>query len=402
MNALTREFRRRQRNLQKNYSRLRPCGRARCPNSALKPCWLSRKDDLHEGLKLAGYLRSQSGLGRSARLLIQAARTAAIQVSTRNLLLPGRQSQDELYEEFDQCLPMRAELLVKDMYRIDIHALATCRKSHNILYPFWELSNIHPDDARHLRHFDTHWAPSRFIFDLIANAQPRPVHYVPQPVELPEECRAKPLPGNRLKCITFFDFSSFFVRKNPVGGIKAFQAAFPKKSEDVSLVVKMHGKPREEEWQLLQEAISEDARIELVNRVLTRGEMQELIDDCDVYLSLHRAEGFGFGPAEALASGKAVISTDYSGTTDFLNNETGFPVSFDMIPVARNEYIGDRRGLWADPSIEHAAEHLKSLYDNPDQILEKARAGHALLTANHSAEAVGRRMRRLLEADGII
>ena len=45
--------------------------------------------------------------------------------------------------------------------------------------------------------------------------------------------------------------------------------------------------------------------------------MLDLIHCCDVYVSLHRAEGFGLGMAEAMKMGKAVIATNYSGNTDF-------------------------------------------------------------------------------------
>ena len=53
--------------------------------------------------------------------------------------------------------------------------------------------------------------------------------------------------------------------------------------------------------------------------------MDALMQSCDVFISLHRSEGFGFGAAEALAAGKAVVATDYAGTTDFITADTGYP-----------------------------------------------------------------------------
>ena len=47
--------------------------------------------------------------------------------------------------------------------------------------------------------------------------------------------------------------------------------------------------------------------------------MMQLINSIDSLISLHRSEGFGLHLAEAMAMGKAVIATNWSGNTDFMN-----------------------------------------------------------------------------------
>jgi hypothetical protein len=42
---------------------------------------------------------------------------------------------------------------------------------------------------------------------------------------------------------------------------------------------------------------------------------------------------------EAMNFGKAVIGTDFSGSTDFLSEQTGFPVSYELRPLQPNEYV---------------------------------------------------------------
>ena len=78
--------------------------------------------------------------------------------------------------------------------------------------------------------------------------------------------------------------------------------------------------------------------------------------------SLHRAEGFGLGMAEAMKMGKPVIATDYSGNTDFTLPDNACLVGFSLIDVQPGEnYDLEGDSVWADPDVEEAAEHMRFL-----------------------------------------
>src|SRR5690606_518886 len=126
------------------------------------------------------------------------------------------------------------------------------------------------------------------------------------------------------------DGNSTLARKNPLGVIAAFQTAFPLARCTVGLVVKAMNPPED---CALHNAIAADPRIRLIDRRLPRAEAEALLACCDAHLSLHRAEGFGRIPAEALALGLPVIATGWSGTADYLTPETGFPVDYALVPV---------------------------------------------------------------------
>ena len=98
--------------------------------------------------------------------------------------------------------------------------------------------------------------------------------------------------------------------------------------------------------------------------------------DHDVFLSLHRSEGFGLGCAEALAVGNIVVSTDYGGTRDFISEETGFPVDWKRVDVGEGEYVEAEEATWAEPSIDHAAHRLREVYDAPRLARNRALVGH--------------------------
>ena len=108
-----------------------------------------------------------------------------------------------------------------------------------------------------------------------------------------------------------------------------------------------------------------DPRINVIDTLLSRNEISALIESHHVFLSLHRSEGLGLGCAEALAAGNAVIATDYGGSAEFIGTSTGFPVTWSPVQVGSEDYVLSGDSTWAEPSVGHATELLRSIYENP-------------------------------------
>jgi hypothetical protein len=156
-----------------------------------------------------------------------------------------------------------------------------------------------------------------------------------------------------------FDLKSTAIRKNPMGSLEAFQQAFPPRSgglsERVALMIKTFPPQRfSAEWHWLQARAAEDQRIHLVVDSLDRNDLLALYGCCDVFLSLHRSEGFGRGMAEALQLGLDVIATDYSGNTDFCTGPLAHPVRWRPAPIPRGAYPCADGHSWAEPDLDHA------------------------------------------------
>ena len=174
-----------------------------------------------------------------------------------------------------------------------------------------------------------------------------------------------------------FDLNSTAIRKNPMAALEAFQLAFPLPhlpatfglecnhhplSEHVALMIKTFPPQRfSAEWHWLQARATEDSRIHLIAESLERDELLALYGCCDVFLSLHRSEGFGRGMAEALQLGLDVIATDYGGNTDFCTGPLAHPVRCHEVPIPRGAYPCADGHVWGEPDLDHAAQLMRQV-----------------------------------------
>ena len=69
--------------------------------------------------------------------------------------------------------------------------------------------------------------------------------------------------------------------------------------------------------------------------------------------------------AEAMALGLPVIGTAYSGSADFLNPDTGYPVPFTLVPVKSGEYPDHAGQVWAEPDVDAAAAAMRAIVERP-------------------------------------
>ena len=161
---------------------------------------------------------------------------------------------------------------------------------------------------------------------------------------------------------------------------------------EVSLLIKSTG-PKELDAtasQQLENISTLDMRITILDQSLSRDEMLSLIDNCDCYISLHRSEGFGLGMAEALAMGKPVIATDYSGNRDFLSADTGFPVPFSLRKLMPGEYPMGEGQSWAEPDLRVAVQQMRAVFANREERQTRAARGERYIEGHYSGEIVAK------------
>ncbi|MBC7602557.1 MAG: glycosyltransferase [Ramlibacter sp.] len=182
--------------------------------------------------------------------------------------------------------------------------------------------------------------------------------------------------------------------------LQAFQFAFPHGDENVGLVIKSTGAAyhHPDVKAVIEAAAAKDRRILIMDRSMPREEILGLIRASDVYVSLHRAEGFGLGMAEAMTFERIVIGTDYSGCTDFLTEKTGYPVPYDLRPLGAHEYPWSHGQTWAEPDQKAAIEIMRHVAANPSQGKARGKIAREHVLRLYNPAAVGEAMRKRLDA----
>lgn len=364
--------------------------------------WISTPTRLLDGLCITGYLRSEIGLGQAARCLAYACDSQRLPLSFRHLPLPGRDNDEEFGTKCNQIADRKANLLVIGLSSIVALQDEIRGGQTNILYPFWELSRIPAQWLTVASRFDEIWAPSSFVAAGFQESFGRPVRTMRPAVRLPPTLpEPRPL-RDRLRFFTYLDFDSYATRKNPMATVMAFKAAFGAEHPDVELVVKTRGVLDGGSRALLGSLTASDPRIRIIDRILDRQAMDALMKAADVFVSLHRSEGFGYGAAEALAAGKAVIATDYGGTTDFVSQASGYPVDYDLVSVRPGEYVAVEGQVWAEPRQESAVAAMRAIFDDPDEAWARAAHGFEVLRRQYAPQVVGAEMERQLRELGLV
>ena len=121
-------------------------------------------------------------------------------------------------------------------------------------------------------------------------------------------------------------------------------------ADQVALLIKTHRPSKtNQNWNRLKAEAAKDHRLHILERTLPRTALLKLYAACECFISLHRAEGFGRGIAEALLLGLDVIATDHGGNTDFCKGPLANPVRCHMVRVKNGEYPYHRGQEWAQP-----------------------------------------------------
>ncbi|MEO6966875.1 MAG: glycosyltransferase [Rhodanobacteraceae bacterium] len=329
-----------------------------------------------KGVNLCGYVRGELGLGESVRAFARALAQSGYPFSLVDYAVPTHANGDDhsldTWLVADANYPSSVYFVNPDQMLLNCAYFEARKHAGRYLigYWFWELEYFPEAWRSAFDLVDEVWVASEFVRRCVAAATDKPVMLMPMPIDfaspvaLDRQCFG--LPADRFVFLFTLDYHSYPQRKNPEGVIAAFRAAFPRDRKDVHLLIKTLNADRLPDAHLRAvAAAATDPRIVVSDVRLSRVETSALIACSDVYVSLHRSEGFGLGMAEAMALGKPVIATGYSGNVDFMSERDACLVDFQMVDLAPNAYPHWQNQRWAEPDIARAARYMRRLADDP-------------------------------------
>ena len=249
--------------------------------------------------------------------------------------------------------------------------------SHLVAFPYLELPAPNATQQLGLRIADEIWTASQFNKDALSRfkATYRVGSAVrslqPMGKSVAREYAYRNISSNAdFVFLAAGDALSGAHRKNLLGVLRAFVNAF-QKSVPVKLVIKIHSSERVLDrneihvWNILRSAANQDNRIILIDKIFEERIYNALIEGADCFVSLHRAEGFGFHLIESMALGTPVITTAYSGNMDFCTKETCLLIPADIVNVKHGYYPRARSSdTWGEPDIKAAILAMRLMYSD--------------------------------------
>ncbi len=323
-------------------------------------------------IRVVGYLEGSHGIAASARLAARAFESLGVPVERLDVTHAKLDWQGRL------TAPLSAGAWIFHLNPPELLAALACLGPRHLVGPrygywAWELPKAPARWRRDAALVDEVWAPSRFTADSLIGAA-RPVRVVPHPIFLEDYAKVRPEPRTAaFQGVSVFDFNSALARKNPEGAIAAWAQAFGDDPDAVLTLKTQNGAMFPDKLAALSAAAPANVRI--VDEVWPYERVKGLIAGADVLVSLHRAEGFGLTPAEAMAMGTPVLATGWSGVMDFMDADSALLVSATQVKVKDPQGIYPAGQSWADPDIEAAADGLRRLRDEPALRRRLAKAG---------------------------
>jgi glycosyltransferase involved in cell wall biosynthesis len=347
------------------------------------------------GVNLVGCLRAEDGTGGAARGLLEVLRRAQSPVSLHTCTATGSRQRADLDTALDT--PSVYDTTIACVGAGELPVLNELMQGAMPVAPTtvglwaWEVEAFPAWMARSAALVDEVWVCSHFVAAAIAPVCAVPVHVFAPPVVVPERVgevdRARVGLTEDFTFLFCFDFARGFDRKNPLAVVQAFRRAFPP-GAGPRLVVKSVNAERFPLASARLHAAADDRPDIVVRDGYESTERQlALTAAADCYVSLHRAEGYGLTLAEAMAAGRPVIATGYSGNLEFMTADTAvlIPYELEQVPYGCDPY--PRSARWAEPDIDAAADAMRRMASDPKSAAGLGARARAHMVSHHTPDS---------------
>lgn len=358
-----------------------------------------------KGINLFGDVYADNGIGQGMRVLAEALYAAHIPFTVIPMDRNIREKQQAGNgAEWEKHIGSQALYHINVIY-INIDKWAKefptlpreiLNGRYNIAYWAWELETVPAKWKPCLQTVDEVWMLSEFSCNSLRKYTDKavvkippyinihvPVKYDRKHFALPEEC---------FLFLTMLDVRSISERKNPQGVILAFKTAFSAEEanrDKIGLILKIGHADGEKVIERYRKELKNYMYIYFITDSLRREEVESLIAQSDVLVSLHRSEGFGLPVAEAMYLGTPVITTGWSATTEFTDSGNACVVDYDMIILEKQIGNYEKGNRWADADVGQAAEYMRRLWQEPQYYSEHKERAMSFIRGHFNDKIIG-------------
>ena len=137
-----------------------------------------------------------------------------------------------------------------------------------------------------------------------------------------------------------------------------------------------------------------DPRIRVITKNYSFPEMNELYRSFDCFVFPSKAEGVGYPPREAMATGLPTIVTNWSGLEDIALPDVSYPVA--PAQQKKRPVFIEQDGNWAIPDISEIMYLMRQVYENQDEAREKGKRASQFISSNFSWEKCAQELKDFL------
>jgi len=229
-------------------------------------------------------------------------------------------------------------------------------------FPFFEVNKLDEFRKNHLSSCDEILVASRWAQEIVEKEIPSSkTHVVPLGVDTSVFTNTN---SPKEEKFVFFNCGKWEKRKGHDLLIYLFKEAF-KHEPDVELWMMCNNpflSPEQSaQWESLYK---QDPRVRLIDRVQTQAELASIMNSTDCGIFPSRAEGWNLEILELMATGKHVITTNYSAHTEFCDEKNSMLVTPQNKEAAFDGQFFNGFGEWASlQGVEQEfVTHMKNIY----------------------------------------
>ena len=193
---------------------------------------------------------------------------------------------------------------------------------------------------------------------LIDNGCYTPVKVADIPLKMPPEPSFLQENSEQKREIKLFHISSCLPRKGADVLLRAFNEACKKAKFELSLTIKSFPNPHNSVTEQIELLVDKKYRSKIrviLNEDLTALDVANLYEQCDIVVLPTRGEGLNMPAIEGVHYKKPVISTDYSGQCEFLDDSCEF-IGYKFAPAVTHFNLN--YSFWAEPSVKDLGEKI--------------------------------------------